>query len=144
MPGQEYRADCERPEASPTATTTYTLTLTDSRGCTVSAQVTVIVDRPVTGIFFPTAFSPNADGINDTWSVLAGEDVAGMELLEIFDRWGGLLHRCADLPLDHPHCAWDGKSNGQHVDPGMYLWQARILLIDGTVVQRQGEVEVVR
>ncbi|MCF8238932.1 MAG: gliding motility-associated C-terminal domain-containing protein [Saprospiraceae bacterium] len=136
--------DCERPVASPTATTTYTLTLTDSRGCTASAQVTVIVDRPVTGIYFPTAFSPNADGINDTWSVLAGEDVAGIELLEIFDRWGGLLHRCADLPLDHPHCAWDGTSNGQHVDPGMYLWQARILLTDGTVVQRQGEVEVVK
>lgn len=136
--------DCERPVASPTATTTYTLTLTDSRGCTASAHITVLVDRPVTGIYFPNAFSPNGDGINDIWSVLAGEDVAGIELLEIFDRWGGLLLRCADLPLLHSACAWDGKSNGQAVEPGMYLWQARILLTDGTVVQRQGEVEVVR
>ncbi len=136
--------DCDVPIAAPTSTTTYTVVITDSRGCIAQASVQIRVSVPSIGAFFPTAFSPNGDGINDTWQVLAGEEVVSISRLDIYDRWGGLLHHCADFPLLHPACAWDGRSNGQAVDPGMYLWQARILLTDGTVMQRQGEVEVVR
>lgn len=54
-------------------------------------------------VYFPTAFSPNGDGINDGYRPLAGDDVEMLELW-IFDRWGGMRYHSTD-----PQAAWDGE-----------------------------------
>ena len=40
-------------------------------------------------VFFPSAFSPNDDGLNDFFYPYDGGDVKQIRQLKIFDRWGG-------------------------------------------------------
>ena len=42
-------------------------------------------------IFAPNAVTPNGDGINDTWKVLADGDCWDQWEVRIYNRWGGLV-----------------------------------------------------
>jgi gliding motility-associated-like protein len=42
-------------------------------------------------IFAPNAVTPNGDGINDTWMVLADGECWGQWEVRIYNRWGGLV-----------------------------------------------------
>ena len=75
----------------------------------------------------PTAFTPNGDGVNDIWPwVESGYDV------KIFNRLGTLLYSGSN--------GWDGKYNGNYVQPDVYFY---IASKDGGVPER-GTVEVIR
>jgi hypothetical protein len=65
------------------------VTVIDELGCSASDNQMLLVsrDRPV---YFPTAFSPNGDNINDIYFI--GGDLDKVDFIEsfyIFDRWGG-------------------------------------------------------
>ncbi|WP_338874818.1 SdrD B-like domain-containing protein [Spirosoma sp. SC4-14] len=55
-------------------------------------------------VFIPEGFSPNGDGINDTFVIrgLAGVTVS----LEVYNRWGSLVYKNDDYKND-----WNGKAN---------------------------------
>lgn len=65
--------------------------------------------------YFPTAFSPNGDGINDEF--YPGTFYTGPYDLRIFDRWGQLVFRTTD-PLGR----WDGRIDGAYAQNGAYNW----------------------
>jgi len=59
--------------------------------CPVKLNTTITVGQNIVIFdFFPTAFSPNADGINDCYEVELPYYV-NLELLQIYDRWGTLI-----------------------------------------------------
>jgi gliding motility-associated-like protein len=68
--------------------------------------------------FVPDVFSPNEDGINDTFqsSFPSNFEVQHFNL-SIFDRWGNLVFQSND-----PQVAWDGTSKNQKLSAGIYLW----------------------
>lgn len=75
-------------------------------------------------VYFPTAFSPNGDGINDEYKPLAGKDVEMLELW-IFDRWGGLRHHSSAGNL-----GWDGQS----APAGVYVAKLKYVnLVSGEI-----------
>ena len=39
-------------------------------------------------IALPNAFSPNGDGLNDVFYVIAGKDVKQVKQFQVFNRWG--------------------------------------------------------
>ncbi len=69
-------------------------------------------------LFFPNSFSPNNDGINDTWRPLGPCETAEY-FLTIFDRWGGMVFQ--SNTLDN---SWDGKKNGRLLPAGHYVYRA--------------------
>src|SRR5690606_18489916 len=77
------------PTVNPTATTTYTVTLTDANGCTVEDSITIIVN-PSTEASMKQGFSPNNDGINDYWEITGIEQYSD-NVVQIFNRWGNLV-----------------------------------------------------
>ncbi len=97
---------------------TYTVLLTviNSNGCvdTVSHEITVY---PPLHVYIPNAFTPNGDGVNDTWGIV-GEGYLYYDL-QIFDRWGRLLHsgRFTD------EVAWDGTLNGRKLPSAAYVYK---------------------
>ncbi|WP_164891098.1 PKD domain-containing protein [Botryobacter ruber] len=100
------------PSASPTETTVYKLTMTTAAGCTASDKMQVTV---LPRLKIPNAFSPNNDGINDTW-VLYGISAYPQASIQVFDRWGSLVY---DGGFDQ---AWDGRHNGRQLPMGTYFY----------------------
>jgi gliding motility-associated-like protein len=78
----------------PDAETELTVTATDSNGCVSSGTTRVRLDEPLL-VFFPNAFTPNGDGINDDLGASYFPVPAEFELV-IFDRWGGEVFRSTD------------------------------------------------
>ena len=125
--------DCPQPTASPQQSTTYTLTVTDEYGCQASASSHLIV-RDRFDYYAPTGVSPNRDGHNDGFVIRAGPQVAAVEELLVYDRWGGLVHRTAG-----GHWAPD-----ERYPQGVYPWVARLVLLDGSRRTVWGEVTLLR
>ncbi len=103
-----------RPMVSPQETTTYTLAAESSFGCGISSdQVFVRVYNRVT---IPNAFSPNGDGINDTW-VIEPLDLFPESITDVYNRYGQLVYQSRGY--DKP---WDGRRNGQPLPVGTYYY----------------------
>jgi gliding motility-associated-like protein len=125
------------PIATPTVTTTYTVTVTDANGCVSSDEVTVFVSNdPI--IVFPNAFTPNGDGINDLFSMINRGILAGFNL-QIYNRWGELIFESnADAG------AWDGTFNGEEQPVGNYVYVFNASDFEGNTYNAQGYFTLVR
>jgi gliding motility-associated-like protein len=77
-----------------------------------SISVTISIDENGCRLNFPTAFSPNGDGINDVW-LPTGQVVEWVELV-IYDRWGEVIYK------GNPFNGWDGIVGGKYVQDGIY------------------------
>lgn len=91
-----------------------TVTATTPAGCT---DVDSVFMQPSAQLFFPNAFTPDGDGINDAWGPV------GYALTEvtytIFDRWGAVVFTTEELGR-----TWDGRfANGQPCPTGVYVYQ---------------------
>ncbi len=108
------------PQLSPTVSTTYEVHMNygfceafDSLRVTLADSSDLICDK----IYFPSGFTPNEDGLNDTWGmsnvVFLGEFIE----LEVFDRWGGSVFYTTDQMQE-----WDGTLDGEKILPGQYVY----------------------
>ncbi len=91
----------------------------------------------------PNLFSTNGDGINDVLHIYSDNN-AMVEVFNVFDRWGNTVfassgHRAGDISV-----AWDGTWRDRFVQPGVYVWMARLKYFDGVVEEFSGDVTVVR
>jgi gliding motility-associated-like protein len=90
----------------------YSLTATGIGGCTSFDVVNVkVLKYPVV----PTAFTPNGDGINDTWQVKYLSQYPGSGI-QIFSRSGQLVF------TGRENAKWDGKLNGSYLPVGTYYY----------------------
>ncbi|WP_020570027.1 T9SS type B sorting domain-containing protein [Neolewinella persica] len=96
----------------------YTVTVTDEFGC-IGVDSILVNEFCPTRFYVSSAFSPNADGINDRFGIFAVDFTS--TLLEVFDRWGGLMF--ASTP-EVPE--WDGWVNGEAAAAGSYLYKATV------------------
>lgn len=103
------------PNASPQTTTLYTLTVTDGNGCTFTDSVTVTV---IDSIIVPNTFTPNGDGVNDTWEILR---VASFPTIKItvYDRWGQEVYKTIGYPTSKQ---WDGTKGGGKLPASTYYY----------------------
>jgi gliding motility-associated-like protein len=110
-------ATVAQPIASPDASTTYTLMVTDSAtGCTATDEVIFKVEG---GDVF-NAFSPNGDGANDWWNVPLVDCFNENEVI-IVNRWGSEVWRSANY--NNTSVRWNGQNmNGVDVTDGTYYY----------------------
>lgn len=101
-------------------------------------KFSVIVERCCDDyIFIPSAFTPNHDGRNDLFEISA-RNGSKVTRTAIYNRWGQAVYeRNSDQP-------WDGTSKGSPVDLGNYYYLIEVTCKDGTLIQKKGEVLVVK
>ncbi len=85
-----------------------------------------------THLISPTAFTPNGDKLNDSFTV-TGEFIVKIQL-SIFDRWGAMIF------TTEKNESWDGKRNGLILPEGAYIWKADISNLAGQHFNRSGTV----
>lgn len=101
--------------AAPRQTITYFLVATKS-GCTLSDPVTIKVkQKELTPV---NSFTPNADGINDTWEIPFLEDFPNCSV-KIMNRWGQTVFETTGYNYKK---YWDGTINGTPVDEGVLYY----------------------
>ncbi len=127
------QSDIPDPIASPTVTTTYTVMVTDSFGCTNYDSVTVFVKNQ---IFIPDLFSPNNDGKNDVFKIY-GFGVLNLSLT-ITDLQNHIIFQSVDLSeiMDK---GWNGAYNGTPMPEGQYRWIIRGRFLNGEDIHFNGK-----
>jgi len=86
-------------------TGTYQLTLITSTqyNCADTTFQTIVIE-PDFVFYIPNAFTPNDDGVNDTFT---GKGIFIKEFeMSIFDRWGNLIFLSTNISK-----GWDGRAN---------------------------------
>lgn len=79
----------------------------------VSNEVEIV---PAAVIYVPNAFTPNGDGLNDTFGGV-GEGITDYTM-QIFDRWGNLLFESNNI-----NNQWDGTYKNEVVPAGVYVFK---------------------
>jgi len=94
-------------------------------------------------LYVPNAFSPNGDGVNDTFRGYTASDAIWRSYhLMVFDRWGDMLFETND-----PEEGWDGDMRSQPMNNAVQVWH-----VEGVVescgrifeVKRKGDITIVR
>ncbi len=114
----------------------YAVTVTNAVGCTGVANV-FVEEVLVDGFLIPNAFSPNQDGVNDTWGVL-GPNIVSIEV-KVFNRWGKEIFRSQDLTE-----RWDGTYNFEKQPIGTYVYVGELTLLNGDVKPFKGNITLIR
>jgi gliding motility-associated-like protein len=83
----------------------HTFYIIDNAGCH-SADTSLLVKIPK--LFFPPHFSPNGDGINDTWEIPDMDKIFPNAVITIYDRFGKQLARYRGSDK-----GWDGTYLGR-------------------------------
>lgn len=127
---------CPNPVASPSVTTTYTVTGTDSNGCTIERTITIYVETPCSDFTVPNIFTPNDDGINDDFVVKVLN--ASSYSIAIYDRWGKKVYSSTDYKQ-----YWSGRLNGTNylVPDGVYYYIIKATCADNNYTKK-GFVQV--
>ena len=114
----------------------YVLEYTDTVGCVRDTLVTV--PGMECEIYIPNIFSPNDDGVNDTFGPVIRTSQVELLSFVIADRWGGVVFECDG------DCKWDGRSSGQLLSSGVYVYMIRLRDASGNERAIGGNVTLVR
>ncbi|GAB3927204.1 PKD domain-containing protein [Mucilaginibacter myungsuensis] len=120
------------PVASPIENSTYVLTVTTANGCSASSKIDITVLKlPVV----PNTFTPNNDGINDTWQIKYLNTYENATVT-VFDRSGTQVYFSKGYGLP-----WDGTFKGAALPLGTYYY-----IIDPGKLRKQlsGSVTILR
>ncbi len=99
--------------ASPPDDKTYTFRVTTDKGCSATDQVFIkVLKLPA----IPNIFSPNGDGIHDTWLIEYLDTYPG-STVDIYNRYGQHIFHS-----DGYTKPWDGTINGNPVPIGTYYY----------------------
>lgn len=88
-----------------------TVIINDKNGCGTTDPIPFLV------VGYPKFFTPNADGIHDTWQILGIETLTD-PVVHIFDRYGKLLKQ-----IDETSIGWDGTFNGRPLPSSDYWFR---------------------
>ncbi|MBL7828942.1 MAG: gliding motility-associated C-terminal domain-containing protein [Saprospiraceae bacterium] len=124
---------------------TFNLVVFDQNGCSGEGSITVDID-PNRNVYVPNVFKPGVGGLNDHFNVYVGRGIEIVNFMRVYDRWGELMYaRERFLPNnDNFADGWDGKFNGDYVNPGVFVYIIEVTFLDGTVLLYRGDVTVVR
>lgn len=114
------------------------LTVTSDLGChsTATQNVKVLV---TCRIDVPNTFTPNGDGINDSFYPL-NAFLADQMVFRVYNRYGQMVFESTDWTQK-----WDGNFKGDPQGSGVYAWTLKYInKVTGESVFRKGSVTLIR
>jgi gliding motility-associated-like protein len=111
-------------------------------GCNDTAMLTISITENVK-VFFPTAFTPNGDGLNDCFTMSGTtNDIIDKFGLRIYYRWGDVVY---ETTVRTPDCVWDGRDlEGNLVPADTYVYHIYGEDYKGNNYNFKGVIAVVR
>ncbi len=134
---------CAEPVATVNKTTTYTLTATNSYGCSSSDAITITAICNGQSFYLPNTFSPNNDGMND-YFYPRSPSAFTIKSLTIFNRWGQMVFLGQNFPANNASSGWNGKFNGIDQAADVYVYIMQIQCADGETAIKKGNITLMR
>lgn len=106
--------DTLTPLVNPPENTIYTLQVKSNVGCGTSSDDVLV--KVFEKLFVPNAFTPNNDGINDTWVIETLQAYPGAEV-KVYNRYGQIV-----FDNHGSNISWDGRFKGLLVSPAAYVY----------------------
>ncbi len=103
-------------------------------GCSATDSIRII---PYCEVFIPTAFSPNNDGLNDTYNIMPLNVMS--YTLRIYNRWGELVFETNDETK-----GWDGKYKGDVCPTDNYIYYLDGIKKDNVTFSMKGILTLLR
>lgn len=95
-------------------------------------------------LVLPNVFTPNGDGRNDYFYVIASNKVSVVKQFQIFNRWGEkVFERVNGVPNDYA-AGWDGTFRGAPSPTGTYVYVVVVQLTTGETETYQGNISILR
>jgi gliding motility-associated-like protein len=113
---------------------TYWVKVTDENGC-IGADTVLIKPSTCLSPPLPNTFTPNGDGINDTWELLGLQSFPECTVF-IYDRWGQAVFKSTGYSRP-----WDGTYNGKKLPFGTYYY---VIDLKNNTPLISGDVTIVR
>ncbi len=104
----------EHPIVTPPADMVYILNVAPGFGCGSSSDSVLV--KVYNDIYIPNAFSPNGDGLNDTWSIPGLDNFNGYEL-RVYNRYGQVVFQNKIAGQK-----WDGTFKSKLLPIGAYCY----------------------
>lgn len=148
LPGYKYRwtppFGINNPDSSNTFfnnqnTQQYVINLISPAGCVTRDSLLVrVFDDKLVEIMIPKSFTPNGDGINDIlYPYLSG--IKEFKYFKIYNRFNQLMFETKNHDV-----GWNGSVNGTPQPMAIYIWVAVGVALDGSMVERKGQVLLLR
>jgi gliding motility-associated-like protein len=116
-------------------TTTLSWTIT-SGACTATGDTITVSMAGCVEIIIPTGFTPDGDGVNDTWEIPFLDLYYPNCHVEVYNRWGAKLFESDGY--DNP---WNGTYNGEKMPIGSYYFV--VDFNDGVTEVAKGTVTII-
>lgn len=104
----------------------------DDPGCRARDSISIKIS--LVDYYFPTAFSPNGNNLNETWGPIG----TGIETYtaRIFNRWGQLV-------FEGENRKWDGTFKGKAMTSGLFSYVVELIDSDGIRHEHRGTITLV-
>ena len=120
----------------------YTVEVFNAYTCSVLDSVCIVVLDVFCnedGITIPNAFSPNEDGVNDTYFIVDKDGVVTDFKLEIFNRLGQKVFAATDKSSK-----WDGTYLGKKLNPQVFDFYLELKCVDDKTLFKKGNITLIR
>ena len=114
------------------------LTIEDENGCTHKTMKTINVLEEYFS-YSPNAFSPNGDGVNDTFQPILTDIDFNTYELNVFNRWGDIIFKTDDYMK-----SWDGTFNGEPMIGGVYTFKINYKTRRGIDQKEIGQIILIK
>ncbi len=136
-------SDCPSPVATPPSRVEYRLTVQNEFACTATASASIKIFSGGK-VNIPNGFTPNNDGLNDVFYVLASEEVKMIKDFSVFNRWGQKVFQTTNAQANDPKSGWNGLLNGKPAETGSYVYFITIAFTNGSTEVYKGTVTLIR
>lgn len=116
----------------------YSVKVSDNNNCFSFDSIRVHVYNLPADLYVPSAFTPDKDGLNETFKPIP-IGMRAITLFRIYNRWGQLV-----FSSTNPETGWDGKFNGVPQSPGSFVWIAEGITYDGKKISKKGSMILIR
>ncbi|MGB4958094.1 MAG: gliding motility-associated C-terminal domain-containing protein, partial [Saprospiraceae bacterium] len=137
QPSPDLSCDqCPNPIVTPEQSNTYCLS-TMANGCTTDTCITIVV-KEICNPAQANIFSPNNDGINDQWCIIALPCIT-TNTLRIYDRWGNQIYLQSGAEI-----CWDGVVSGNIIQDQVLTYILNIEFRDGSSDTKSGNFLLIK
>ena len=95
-------------------------------------------------VFLPNIIHLDGDPPNNSFIIKIDDDNdVIISSFHVMDRWGNKMASINNYMPRNNDILWDGKFNGNNVNPGVYIYQM-ILNVNGQEIIKQGDLTVLK